>query len=154
MSALTEDALKSLAVEACEATIKAAEGKDWDTMSAASYELLAQVQKRDLVEVKSFANPPVGVQMVAEGAMIALGIASTTGPQNSWTEFKKLLASQPLFLKAFKDFQPSTINAAMLRKLKPLVESPELQPESARKISAASAGIAVWIQALYAYGSQ
>jgi len=150
MSALTEDSLKALAIEAGDAVIEVAEGKDWDTMSAASYELLAQVKKGDLIEAKSYAAPPVGVKIAAEAAMIALGTASV---KDSWADFRKLLSSQPKFLQAFKDFDPSTINAAMLRKLKPLVESPELQPENARKISRAGAGIAVWVQAVYAYGS-
>lgn len=99
MAALTEEALKAMAQEAGEALT--AEVKDWETMSASSYQALAQVKRSDLTEVKSFAAPPAGVKKTLEAALVALGHPSTTWAQfrgGSWGQARKVLASTDTFV--------------------------------------------------------
>ena len=141
---LTEEGLKKLALEAGEAIA----AKDWDTISAGSIELLESVKKSDVVELKSLHKPPQPVIEIASAAMITLGHKDT-----SWQEIKKALLSSS-FLKPFKEFDPSTIDDAMLKKLKPYAENEELAPDKAGKYSKACVSMATWVRAVYEYGSQ
>ena len=67
----------------------------------------------------------------------------------------------PAFLLQFKEFDPSTINAAMVKKLKPYVENEELTPDKIAPIlsalnvkSKACVLWDAWVRAVYEYGSQ
>ena len=58
-----------------------------------------------------------------------------------------------MFLQRVKDFNPSAINAKMLKQLKPLVEGDVLNPEVMIRKSSAATGFCIWLRAVYEYGS-
>ena len=154
MATLTEESLKAMAQEAGEIAFD--EAKNWETMSASSYEAIGGVTRGALTEVKSFAAPPVGVKKTLEAALIALGhdlAALERTQRGAWGQAQKILSSPSAFVNTFGGFDPSTITPQMLHELKPYVESEELQPERARKISKACAGIAEWVLCVYEYGT-
>ena len=69
-----------------------------------------------------------------------------------WAACKKMMGDRA-FLQRVKDFNPSTINAKMLKQLKPLVESDVLNPEVMIRKSSAATCFCVWLRAVYEYGS-
>ena len=142
---LTAEALKKLGSEAAEGAAK--EAKDWETVSASAYESLDCLNKRALSEVKMLPNPPEEVKELFSGVAIVLGEAKC-----DWTTCKKMIGDRA-FLQRVKDFNPSTINAKMLKQLKPLVESDVLNPEVMVRKSCAATGFCIWLRAVYEYGS-
>ena len=142
---LTAEALKKLGSEAAEGAAK--EAKDWETVSASAYESLDCIEKRALNEVRMLLHPPQDVKELFSGVAICLGEAKC-----DWATCKKMIGDRA-FLQRVKDFNPSTINAKMLKQLKPLVESDVLNPEVMIKKSSAATGFCIWLRAVYEYGS-
>ena len=142
---LTAEALKLLGSEAAEGV--AQEKKDWDAVSASANEALHGIEKKAISEVKNFPHPPEGVKDVFQAVAICLG-----EPAHDWKDMKKMMGDMK-FLQRMKDFNPSTIDAKMLKQLKPLVESDVLNPEVMVRKSCAATGFCIWLRAVYEYGS-
>ena len=142
---LTAEALKKLGSEAAEGAAK--EAKDWETVSASAYESLDCVDKRALSEVKMLPNPPAEVKELFSAVAICLGEAKC-----DWATCKKMIGDRA-FLQRVKDFNPSTINAKMLKQLKPLVSKTDFTHEIILKKSKAAASCLMWVLAVYEYGS-
>ena len=142
---LTAEALKKLGSEAAEGAAK--EAKDWETVSASAYESLDCIEKRALNEVRMLLHPPQDVKELFSGVAICLGEAKC-----DWAACSKMMGDRA-FLQRVKDFNPSTINAKMLKQLKPLVESDVLNPEVIQRKSCAAGGFCIWLRAVYEYGS-
>ena len=58
------------------------------------------------------------------------------------------------FQQSFRGFDPKTVNAAMIARLKPYVQDASCAPEEIRKVSRAMESIAMWVHAVYDYGCQ
>ena len=143
---LTTEALKELGSEAAEGAAK--EAKDWDAVSASAYESLDCIEKRALSEVKMLPNPPEEVKQLFSAVAICLG-----EPKCDWLSCKKMMGDRA-FLQRVKGFDPSTINAKVLKHLKPLVESNTVLNENYMKNkSGAAAGFSLWLRAVYDYGT-
>merc|ERR1712216_73642 len=119
------DGLKQLGDNVAEAMQK--EALDWETVSSSAYASLDNVTKSDITECKSFKAPPTYVITVLVAVTICLGEVDV----KDWAGARKAL-QDPCFLKRLKDFGPSPISANMLKRLKPIVETPEFLPEKVR----------------------
>jgi dynein heavy chain len=141
--ALTAEALRALGEETGAALEK--ELDDWETASSSAYEILNTVKKGDCTELKSFAAPPQLVKDVLRAVLIVFRERDA----DSWPAAKKMLGNQN-FLRMLKEFDPSTIDATMVKKLRPLVG--EFSDDRTRKVSKAVAGMAAFVRAVYEYG--
>ena len=143
-SPLTKGNLKAFAEAAGEAV--AAGSVDWENCSSAAHEAIGNVKKAEITEVKSYAKPPRGVERTLDAVLAIRGLP--TGFGNA----KKLLAD-PQFFKSILNFDPGTIDAAMLKRLQPYIEDPSMQPEAMWKVSKAAAPVAMWVHAVYQFGT-
>lgn len=143
---LTAEALKKLGSEAAEGAVK--EAKGWDAVSSSAYEALGSVNKKDVSELKNFKHPPVAIIELSKAVAICLG-----EPARDWKEGKKIIGDMK-FLQRVKDFDPSTINAKMLKELKPLVGQTDIfNVENMGKTCGAAKCFCMWVLAVYEYGS-
>merc|ERR1712151_777251 len=72
---LTADALAALGCEAADAA--QTEARDWETMSAASLELIEGIPKGAYSELKAFAKPPAQIHQVLVAVAMVLGESNT-----------------------------------------------------------------------------
>ena len=81
-------------------------------------------------------------------AMVCLGYPDT---EMTWPKARKMLLS---LIQQCKDFDSKTVDKAMIRRLKPWMAKPALKDvEYAGRVSKAIKSIAMWVQAVYEYGS-
>ena len=143
-SPLTKGNLAALAEAAGDAN--AAGSVDWEQCSSAAHEAICNVKKAQVQELKSYAKPPNGVILVLEC------VAAIHGTDKSWANAKKSLAD-PKFFENILHFDISTIDAAMLKRMKPYIENPAMAPEAIWKVSKAVAPVAMWVHAVYQYAT-
>merc|ERR1719284_2095979 len=145
-ASLTAENLSALGAAAGEAMADAA--KDWDSVSSAANEVLSLVNKTDTNELKSYQKPSADVCDVLFAAMVCLGYPDS---ELTWAKAKKMLLS---IIQQCKEFDPKTVDKAMIRRLKPSMSKPALKDaEHAGRVSKAIKGVAMWVQAVYEYGS-
>lgn len=122
--------------------------QDWVAIGRA----LGSVTANDINELKRLHSPPQGLKTAMAACLVALGFwADSKLP--TWADAMKLLRSAPAsqIAAALRRFNPKVITPAMLHKLKPLVEGCNLEKVSS--CSKAASSIAMWVQAVYAYGA-
>merc|ERR1719433_1124145 len=141
---LTADALAALGGEAAHAA--QAEAQDWETMSAASLELIGGISKGAMTELKAFSKPPRQVHDVMGGVAIALGEANT-----EWAVVKKMI-SDMRFSSRIRAFDPTTVDAGRFKPLKEYMRKTEMDPENVGKASKTLPPFVMWLQAVDEYG--
>merc|ERR1712039_867755 len=88
------------------------EAWDWETMSAASFELIEGIPKGAFTELKSFNKPPVHVLYVLGGVAIVLG-----EPNTEWATIKNMFKDAK-FMNKVRAFDPTVMEARTLNKVK------------------------------------
>jgi len=122
--------------------------KDWDSVSSIANEALSMINKTDTNEVKAYQRPSADVCDVLFAAMVCLGYPDA---EMTWPKAKKMLLS---LIQQCKEFDPTTVDRAMIRRLKPWMSKPALRDvEYAGRVSKAIKSVAMWVQAVYEYGS-
>ena len=104
-----------------------------------------KIKKADLVELKSFSNPPVLVKTT----LTALCELLQT-PAKNWKEVQKLLGDMK-FMRKLNQFDPDSINEQVLLKMEKYTSNPEFNVDVVKRNSASCAGIVEWILAQIAY---
>ncbi|GIZ02364.1 dynein heavy chain 2, axonemal [Caerostris extrusa] len=107
---------------------------------------LEALNKRDIGEIKSYAKPPVIVEIVLEAVMIL------RNSEPSWAEAKRQLGSAT-FLKELYAYDRDNITDAALNKIGKYIKKPEFQPQTVGKVSVAAKSLCMWVRAMYAYGN-
>ncbi|GFT28694.1 dynein heavy chain 2, axonemal [Trichonephila clavipes] len=107
---------------------------------------LEALNKRDIGEIKSYAKPPVIVEMVLEAVMIL------RNSEPSWAEAKRQLGS-PSFLKELFEYDRDNITDSALVKIGKYIKRPEFQPQIVGKVSFAAKSLCIWVRAMYVYGN-
>ncbi|GFT64974.1 dynein heavy chain 2, axonemal [Nephila pilipes] len=107
---------------------------------------LESLNKRDIGEIKSYAKPPVIVEMVLEAVMIL------RNSEPSWVEAKRQLGS-PSFLKELLEYDRDNITDAALAKIGKYIKKSEFQPDIVGKVSFAAKSLSIWVRAMYVYGN-
>ena len=118
--------------------------KDWDAVSSSACKSLNSVTKDLIDELVAMNHPPALVKVVFQAVMICLGEKD----DHEWDAVKMMLRD-PKFLQRLREFDPSTINASMLKKLKPLVEEADFTVDNIAKVSAAAELCAPWVLAVH-----
>ncbi|GIY61832.1 dynein heavy chain 2, axonemal, partial [Caerostris darwini] len=107
---------------------------------------LEALNKRDIGEIKSYAKPPIIVEIVLEAVMIL------RNSEPSWAEAKRQLGSAT-FLKELYTYDRDNITDAALNKIGKYIKKPEFQPQTVGKVSVAAKSLCMWVRAMYAYGN-
>ncbi|CAM9277540.1 unnamed protein product [Ascophyllum nodosum] len=105
---------------------------------------LDSLTKNDITEVKSFAKPPPAVQIVMEAVCILLE------SKTDWDAAKKILADSS-FMEKLKTYDKDNISPAILKKIKPYVENPNMQVDVVTKVSKAASGLCMFVHAMDVY---
>ncbi|XP_035216927.1 dynein heavy chain 2, axonemal-like, partial [Stegodyphus dumicola] len=106
---------------------------------------LEALNKRDIGEIKSYAKPPVLVEIVLEAVMIL------RASEPSWAEAKRQLGS-PSFLKELLEYDKDNIPDTALHKVGRYLKKPEFQPSIVGKVSIAAKSLCIWVQSMHLYG--
>lgn len=105
---------------------------------------LNSLNKKDLVEVRSYAKPPIKVEKVMESVMILLK------KEASWTESKKQLGDSN-FLETLKNFDKNHITDKVLKKIAVYTTDSELEPAKVGIVSSACKSLCIWVRAIENY---
>jgi len=105
---------------------------------------LKSLDKKQIQEVKSFANPPRLVGYVLEGVCILLGVKET------WDDAKKLM-NQSNFLEQLQNYDKDNIDPKVIKKVTKYIKDPEFQPDVISKVSQAATSLCLWVRAIYKY---
>lgn len=125
----------------------------WESAIAA----LDVIKRPDLVEMKALNNPPGGVVLTLQAVCIIMGKtpnmrnkASGFGKEPDWldTAKKKLFTSANL-IRDLKEFDKDNIDAEIIKKIEPMMNSSEFVPEKIAKTSNAAKGMCMWARAMY-----
>ncbi|CAG5057893.1 unnamed protein product [Parnassius apollo] len=144
-SAMAEDAQKDLdeAMPALRAAEKA----------------LQELNRNDIVEVKSLKKPPAGVVLVIESLCVVFDIKPIKERGAKFGEkvlnyFKpgtQMLADPTAFLDSLLKFDKETITEEMIKKLKRFIQNPNYEPAKIKKVSKACMSLCMWVHAMYKY---
>ena len=114
---------------------------------AKAQQILQNIRKEDVEELKSYISPPVAVMQLSE----ALCIMFNFKPR--WSEAKKLLASKNVMLQLIY-FKVEGLNEKKLVKIGKYLQLPALQMEHLGNVSIATKGICAWLRAIFDYAVQ
>ncbi|XP_058454309.1 dynein axonemal heavy chain 2-like isoform X2 [Malaya genurostris] len=106
---------------------------------------LDSLNKKDMNEIKSYARPPVKVELVLNAVMILLGKEPT------WTEAKRQLGEQK-FLDTLKNLDRNHISDKTLKTIGGYVRNPDLEPNKVGIVSKAAKSLMMWVRAIENYG--
>ena len=110
----------------------------------AAVEALESLNKQDINEVRSFANPPALVVLVMEAVCVMKG----TTP--SWPNAKQLLGESD-FLQSLVDYDKNNIPAKRIKQIEKFIDNPSFAVEKIQTVSKAATSICQWIHAIYIY---
>lgn len=105
---------------------------------------LDALDKKDITEVKGFVKPPQAVQVVMEAVCIMLG------EKPDWETSKRVL-SRSTFMAELKDYDKDNIPAAVLKKVRRYIESPEFAVDEVKKVSRPAMSLCMWVHAIDTY---
>ncbi|KAJ1487568.1 microtubule-binding stalk of dynein motor-domain-containing protein [Baffinella frigidus] len=120
---------------------------------------LKSLNRGDIVEIKSLANPPAGVKMVIEAVCIMFEIKpqkvkDPNDPMKKvddyWTE-TKVLADPTKFLNDLFQYDKDAIKDSTIKKIQSYIDNPDFTPEAISKVSKACTSICLWVCAMYKY---
>eukprot|EP00002_Diphylleia_rotans_P006932 TRINITY_DN1638_c0_g1_i1.p1 TRINITY_DN1638_c0_g1~~TRINITY_DN1638_c0_g1_i1.p1 ORF type:complete len:4126 (-),score=976.49 TRINITY_DN1638_c0_g1_i1:597-12974(-) len=117
---------------------------------------LRQINKNDIVEVKSMQRPPPGVKIVLEAVCIIRSIKpkkvdGAKGKQDDYWEPAKLMLGDPKFLDQLLKFDKDNVSPATIEKLQPYLQMDEFQPAAVAKVSKACTSLCLWVRAIEKY---
>lgn len=105
---------------------------------------LESLEKKDIIEIRSFTTPPLIVQTVMEAVCILLE------EQPTWASARKIL-NRPTYMEDLANFDKDNISAKTLAKITKYIENPDMHPDSVKKVSVAAAGMCMWVHAMNVY---
>ena len=107
------------------------------------------VNKCDLMELRSLATPPVLVITTMKAVYILLNDTKDSLPKDLWKECQRMMADSAKFLKTLEEYDTSKVTPSMKEKLKVIVERPDFTIERMRNSSKACVGIFQWVMEVY-----
>jgi dynein heavy chain len=110
----------------------------------AASSVLVSINKDDITEIKSFANPPAQVKMTMEAVCILLG------HKPDWPTAKKLL-KMPDFLTQLNKYDKDNIDPKKIKQLQEYVTKDDFNPTNMGKVSKAAGVLCKWCCAMEAY---
>lgn len=104
------------------------------------------MNKKDIGEIKAYANPPPLVAEVLKG-VLTLRESSDT----SWAEAKRHLGEQS-FINDLIHFDKENMTDRTLKKIGQQVAKPDFKPEIVGRVSLAAMSLCKWVRAMEVYG--
>ena len=104
-----------------------------------------QIDRKSVVEIKSFQHPHVGVEMVMQAVMLFLG------EKTEWKTVQVVLSDTNGFIEKLLSFATkiNTISDGLVRKIKNnYVLKDTFKPEEVARVSVAAKSLAVWVIAM------
>jgi dynein heavy chain len=125
----------------------------------AATKCLKELQKNDIVEVKSNKNPTPPVKLTLQGVCIMFGVKPIkennpdgAGKIDNWYKAcQPLLANPQAFLDSLMNFDKDNIPEKVIKTVQSLVDNPDFTPEKIKKASNACTAICTWVLAMHTY---
>lgn len=108
---------------------------------------LDTLDKKDIVEMKSYTTPPEEVGVVISAVCLL------RDKKEDWASGKLLMGNPAEFIKALQEYDKDNIKDAKLKKLKKYVEDERMDPERVAKKSGAAKSICLFAHAMYNYAT-
>ena len=120
---------------------------------------LKSLNKNDIVEVRSMANPPAGVRLVMECVCIMFGVkpkmvdGDKPGKKvaDYWAVSGPLLKEPQKFLDNMFQYDKDNIPESTITKISPYMEDENFTPKAIEKVSRACTSICKWVRAMHKY---
>nr|XP_015801752.2 dynein axonemal heavy chain 2 [Nothobranchius furzeri] len=106
---------------------------------------LESLNKKDMIEIKTYGHPPALVEMVMQAVMILLG------KEPSWAEAKKQLGDSN-FIKTVINFDKNNVPDRVLKRIGQYCRHADFQPGIIGKVSLAAKSLCMWVRAIEMYG--
>ena len=98
---------------------------------SAALRSLDALDKKDIVEVRGYKEPPALVQLVMDAIQVLMGDSTPT-----WAEAKRLLGD-PQLIERLRSYDKDSIPERMLKVLHRYTKKDEFKPEVVAKVSQA-----------------
>merc|ERR1719446_1498980 len=115
---------------------------------AAAAEALENLDKKDLVEIKAFAQPPTLVKAVCLQVLALNPTKQKLDPD--WKGAKAMLGNSRL-LDLLKQYPKDNITERQMKKVKAEFKDPNLNVDNMGSVSKAGQGLLVWVVAIAKY---
>jgi dynein heavy chain len=112
---------------------------------ASAVKALDSLNKADIQEMKSFANPPEMVKFTMEAVCVLMG------EKLDWKEGSVKLLNQGDFLQQLAKYDKDNIPEKKIKALKKYIDNPEFLPELVKKKSSAAMSLCMWCRAMDTY---
>lgn len=111
---------------------------------------LQEVTKSSIVELASFANPPLAITTLMQVVGIFLQ-PEIPSDQFTWTNGRKLLRKND-FIQSLVAFDKERITAEQIARTASFMNYEVMQPTVMRNASLAGSKLLAWVRAMYLYG--
>ncbi len=113
------------------------------TVTQESYSELDSLKKSDIIEFKSFTNPPFATLQI-----IAL-LNPLFGLEPTWKEFRKLANDPAKLLVKLEQFDIGSLSETSKKQLNEYIQNPENTRENHLKYSRFAASLHTWLDSIY-----
>ena len=117
----------------------------------AAQKALDTLDKNSLTEMKSFANPPGAVLLVASAVLVLLSPGGKVPKDRSWKAAKAMMGNVDKFLEQLKTYDKDNVHENCRRECQVYIKDPSFQPELVKTQSAAAAGLCSWVVNILIY---
>ena len=111
----------------------------------AAQHALDTLDKNNLTEMKSFANPPAAVMSVSAAVMCLMAPNGKVPKDRSWKNAKAFMGNVDYFLNALKTYDKENIHENCRKEVQVYVNDTEFVPELVKTKSGAAAGLCSWV---------
>ena len=108
---------------------------------------LDTLEKKDIVEMKSYNQPPEEV-----GVVIA-GVCLLKDKKETWAEGKQVMSNPAEFISSLQNYDKDNIKEAKLKKLKKYIDDERMDPDRVGKKSTAAKSVCLFVHAIYNYAT-
>ena len=111
----------------------------------AAQKALDTLDKNNLTEMKSFANPPSAVLMVASAVLCLMAPNGKVPKDKSWKTAKAFMGNVDKFLVDLKTYDKDNIHENCRREVQVYVKDKTFDPDQVKTQSNAAAGLCSWV---------
>jgi dynein heavy chain len=110
----------------------------------AAQHALNTLDKVSLTEMKSFANPPPAVLVVASAVLVLLAPGGKVPKDRSWKAAKAMMGNVDKFLDQLKTYDKDNVPESCRKEVQVYLKDPVFVPELVKTQSNAAAGLCSW----------
>lgn len=111
----------------------------------AAQKALDTLDKTNLTEMKSFANPPAGVLLVASAVLVLLAPGGKVPKDRSWKNAKAMMGNIDKFLNDLRNYDKDNIPEMCRKEVQVYVKDKTFDPDLIRTQSQAASGLCSWV---------